>query len=201
VAADTDEPGDTPETPRLAPLPSAEWDEVLSRLLSTSPGGPEEPMYIFTTLAHQPELFRRWLGFGGALLSGRLPGRLRELVILRTAYRFDGRYEWAHHIELGRAQGITAEETVALGGDLSAVEWDQFERAALTAVDETADEGAVSDHTWAVLSGGLDSAKLVELLMLIGHYLMLSTVLRSLRVPLEPTAEALAAEVSGGPAA
>jgi alkylhydroperoxidase family enzyme len=185
----------------VAPLPRQEWDERLTRLLSSAPGGTEEPMHIFTTLARQPELFRRWLGFGGALLAGRLPGRLRELVILRTAYRFNGRYEWAHHIELGAAQGISPEETAALGGDLSAVSWDPFERAALAAVDETADEGAVSDRTWAVLAERLDDGELVELLMLMAHYLMLSTVLGSLRVPLEPSALALAEAVPGGPAA
>ena len=73
-------------------------------------------MHIFATLARaDPELFRRWLGFGGALLAGSLPGRLRELVILRTAYRFDGRYEWAQHIEMGEAQGVTPAEMAALG--------------------------------------------------------------------------------------
>jgi 4-carboxymuconolactone decarboxylase len=190
----------TAERPRLEPVPRAEWDERLTSLLQSAPGGTEEPMHIFTTLARQPELFRRWLGFGGALLSGRLPGRLRELVILRTAFRFDGRYEWSHHIELGRAQGIAAGELAALGGDLSTVGWDPFERAALAAVDETADEGLVSDATWSTLAERLDSAELVELLMLVAHYMMLSSVLRSLRVPLEPAAEALAAEVAGGPA-
>src|ERR1700733_12611519 len=126
---------DEPEPARIAPLPASQWDERLSRLLSASPGGNEEPMHIFTTLAHQPDLFRRWLGFGGALLSGRLPGRLRELVILRTAYRFDARYEWAHHIELAEAQGINGAEVAALGGDLALLDWDPFERAALAAVD------------------------------------------------------------------
>src|SRR5580658_3560285 len=140
-------------SPRIAPLPRPQWDERLTRLLSSAPGGTEEPMHIFTTLAHQPELFRRWLGFGGALLSGTLPGRLRELLILRTSFRFDGRYEWAHHIELGAAQGITPQEMAAVGGDLAAVSWDPFERAALAAVDETADDGAVSDATWATLVG------------------------------------------------
>jgi 4-carboxymuconolactone decarboxylase len=186
--------------PRIEPLPRAEWDDRLTRLLQSTPGGTDEPMHIFTTLARQPELFRRWLGFGGALLSGRLPGRLRELVILRTAYRFDGRYEWAHHIELGAAQGITAEETAALGGDLSALEWDPFERAALAAVDETADEGAVTDATWTTVAGRLDQGELIELLLLVAHYMMLSTVLRSLRVPLEPSAVTLAEGVAGGPA-
>jgi 4-carboxymuconolactone decarboxylase len=188
-----------PSPPRIAPLPAAQWDERLSRLLEAAPGGSDEPMHIFTTLAHQPELFRRWLGFGGALLSGRLPGRLRELVILRTAYRCDGPYEWAHHLELGAAEGITAAEQEALGGDLAMVPWDPLERAALAAVDETADEGAVTDPTWSTLASQLDSGELVELLMLIAHYLMLSTVLRSLRVALEPSAQARADEVTGGP--
>jgi len=158
-------------------------------------------MHLFTTLAHQPELFRRWLGFGGALLAGRLPGRLRELVILRAAYRFDARYEWAHHLELAEAQGISGAEVAAVGGDLVGLDWDPFERAALAAVDETKDAGAVSDGTWAVLAQRLDSADLVELVMLIGHYLMLSTVLRSLRLPLEPSAVVLAEGVAGGPPA
>jgi 4-carboxymuconolactone decarboxylase len=187
--------------PRLEPVPSDQWDERLTRLLRSAPGGTEEPMHLFTTLAHQPELFRRWLGFGGALLAGRLPGRLRELVILRTAYRFDAPYEWAHHIELAGAQGISGVEVAAVGGDLSVLDWDPFERAALAAVDETKDAGAVTDATWSVLAGRLDRGDLVELVMLVGHYVLLSTVLRSLRLPLEPSAAALAEGVPGGPPA
>jgi 4-carboxymuconolactone decarboxylase len=187
------------DSPRIEPMPRAQWDERLTRLLTGAPGGTDEPMHIFTTLAHQPELFRRWLGFGGALLSGRLPGRIRELVILRTAHRFDGRYEWAHHIELGKAQGITAAEIAALGGDLAALEWSPFEKAVLAAVDETADQGEISDTTWPTLAQSLDEAELVELVMLVGHYLMLSTVLRSLRVPLEPAAAVWAESIPGGP--
>ena len=190
--------------PRLDPLPPEQWDERLTRLLAASGGGTEEPMHIFATLARNSDLFWRWIGFGGALLvSGTLPPRLRELVILRTAYRFDGRYEWAQHIELAEREGVNPDELVALGGDLdrSPVEWGTLERAALAAVDETADDGIVSDATWSALAGELDDSKLIELLMLIAHYMMLTTVLRSLRVPLEPRAEALAASVPAGPPA
>ena len=190
--------------PRLPPLAAGEWDDVLTRVLENSPGGTDEPMHIFTTLGRaDPELFRRWLGFGGALLAGNLPGRLRELVILRTADRFGGRYEWAQHIALAELQGVTAAEVAAVsegGAGLETVEWSPLERAALHAVDETADEGAVTDDTWGVLSDLLRESELIELLMLIGHYLMLTTVLRSLRLPLEPRAEALADRVPGGPA-
>ena len=190
--------------PRLPPLAAGEWDERLIRLLEQSPGGTDEPMHIFTTLGRaNPELFRRWLAFGGALLSGRLPGRLRELVILRTACRFDGRYEWAQHIGIAEGEGVTPAELAALGGsagELSAVSWSPLERAALQAVDETADDGAGGDATWGALDAQLDESELIELLMLIAHYLMLSTVLRSLRIQLEPRAEALARRVPGGPA-
>ncbi len=79
--------------------------------------------------------------------------------------------------------------------------WSPLERAALEAVDETADDGAVSDATWDALADLLRESELIELLMLIGHYLMLTTVLRSLRLQLEPRAEALARRVPGGPAA
>jgi alkylhydroperoxidase family enzyme len=188
--------------PRIAPLPPEEWDDRLRAVLEASPGGTEEPMHIFATLARAPDLFRRWMGFGGALLYGSLPSRLSEIVILRTAYRFDGFYEWAQHVEMGQGRGVTLEEIEALGGDtaaLDAVDWAPLERAALGAVDETREDGGVSDSTWAELSRHLDEAGLIELLMLIAHYLMLSTVLRSLRLQPEPRALAQAALVRGGP--
>jgi hypothetical protein len=59
----------------------------------------------------------------------------------------------------------------------------------------------VSDATWAELANHLDESELIELLMLIGHYMMLTTVLRSLQIQLEPRAEAFAGRVPGGPAA
>jgi 4-carboxymuconolactone decarboxylase len=197
----------TESGPRLPPLAAGEWDDVLTRVLENSPGGTDEPMHIFATLGRaDPDLFRRWLGFGGALLGGTLPGRLRELVILRTAARFGGRYEWAQHLALAEAQGVTPAELAAVS-DVDAVDavfaldLSPVELAALRAVDETADAGAVSDGTWDALADDLRESELIELLMLIGHYLMLTTVLRSLRVTLEPRAEALARQVPGGPAA
>src|SRR6516165_7766639 len=181
--------------PRIPPLPPAEWDDRLRAVLEASPGGTEEPMHIFATLARAPDLFRRWMGFGGALLYGSLPSRLCEIVILRTAYRFDGFYEWAQHVEMGQGRGVTLEEIEALGGDpaaLDAVSWSPLERAALRAVDETREDGGVSDSTWTELSTHLDDAGLIELLMLIAHYLMLTTVLRSIRMQPEPRALAQA---------
>jgi alkylhydroperoxidase family enzyme len=200
--ASSNEPG-----PRITPLQPGEWDDRLQAILEATPGGKEEPMHIFATLARAPDVFRRWMGFGGALLYGSLPSRLCELVILRTAYRFDGFYEWAQHVEMGQGRGVTLAEMEALGtgpdgpdgAALDAVGWTPLERAALRAVDETRDAGAVSDATWDELAVHLDDAGLIELLMLIAHYMMLTTVLRSLRMQPEARALAQAALVRGGP--
>jgi alkylhydroperoxidase family enzyme len=60
--------------------------------------------------------------------------------------------------------------------------WTARERALLTAVDELHENRDVSDATWSELSAHLDDARLVELLMLVGHYEMLATTLHTLRV-------------------
>ena len=161
AAADVRLSRDRPDGPRLPPLAAGEWDEVLTRVLEGSPGGTTEPMNIFTTLGRaDPELFRRWLGFGGALLSGTLPGRLRELVILRTAFRFGGAYEWAHHIELAEAAGDHTRRDRGAGPRrrTGRSQWAPVESAALRAVDETAADGSVSDATWEALEDGLRRA-------------------------------------------
>ena len=86
--------------------------------------------------------------------------------------------------------------------DLGDHDWDPIERAALAAVDETADDGCGERcHLGRPWPAPPARPSCIELLMVIAHYLMLTTVLRSLRVELEPRAVALAASVPAGPAA
>src|SRR5699024_2857108 len=62
------------------------------------------------------KLFRAWLRFAGRLMPGGvLPRRETELVILRVAHLRDSRYEFEHHVRLGKRVGIT----------LAQVEWVQ----------------------------------------------------------------------------
>ena len=123
-------------------------------------------------------------------------------MILRTASRFGGRYEWAQHIELGESAGDHPGRAggARRGRGSARSTGRRSSEPRCDAVDETADAGAVSDATWDALAGTWARRELIELLMLIAHYLMLTTVLRSLRLPLEPRAEALAQSVPGGPA-
>jgi alkylhydroperoxidase family enzyme len=55
----------------------------------------------------------------------------------------------------------------------------------LTAVDELYDEATWSTATWSVLRDRYDDAQVIELLLLVGWYRTLSTVINALEIPLE----------------
>ena len=59
------------------------------------------------------------------------------------------------------------------------------ERLLVAAADELHANHEISEATWRGLSALLTTEQLVELPMLVGHYILLGGVLRSLGVPLE----------------
>lgn len=77
-------------------------------------GGTTAPN-LFLTLAKHRRLFFGWLRFAGRLMpGGRLPRRDTELVILRVAHLRQCRYEFDHHVRLGRRAGVTAADVERL---------------------------------------------------------------------------------------
>jgi alkylhydroperoxidase family enzyme len=171
--------------PRLQPLPATTWDDSLQRVLTNLPGGLDHPLNIFSTLARHPVLFRRWMGFGGALLDGELSARLRELVILRVADACRSEYERVQHVRLARFAGISEEEMEALRHPLSDYTWGEVEMVGLAAADELLHSGTWTDETWHAVHGLLGDTGAIELIMLVGQYQMVAMTLRTLRVQLE----------------
>lgn len=170
-----------PSSPRLAPLPQEQWDDFLRRLVDAS-GGPAHALHVFTTLGRHPELFRRWIGFGGALLGGTLPARTREMAILRTAVHCRADYEWDHHVGAALAAGVTEDELAALRRPLGERAWDEPTALLLQAVDQMHDTWMLDDATWAALHAQLGDEQSIELVMLIGQYHLVALALRTLGV-------------------
>ena len=170
-----------PVHPRVPPLPPAERDERAQALLGEV-GTVGADMNIFTTLVRHPRLFRHWAPFGGSLLlAGSLPGRDRELLILRTAWNKGCEYEWAHHVAMARDAGLGDEiDRVAEGP--GAAGWAPFEATLLQAVDELHADAVISEATWQRLAERYDERQLIEVPMLIGHYTLLAFTLNSLGV-------------------
>jgi 4-carboxymuconolactone decarboxylase len=181
--------------PRIPPLPPQEWDGEVKRILEAVPGGVENRLgdnNIFPTLARHPDLFRAWLRFGGYLLtSGKLGGRDRELLILRTAVNARSSYEWGQHVRISLAGGIDREVIDRVLEGPEAEGWSDQEAALLRAADELHRESRISDETWSVLAETHDTEGLIEVTMVVGHYTMLAGALNSFGVELDEGLEPL----------
>jgi AhpD family alkylhydroperoxidase len=175
-------------TARIAPGGRAEIGLVnagLARLIGLATGGP--PPHIFTTLARNRSLFRRWLWFAGGLMpGGKLPRRDTELLILRVAHNTGCDYERGHHEELGRRAGLSAAEVERVGEGPGASGWTPRQARLLRAADELHATGDIGEELWSELTAEFDEPRLIELCLLIGHYEMLAMTLKALRVQPDP---------------
>jgi AhpD family alkylhydroperoxidase len=171
-------------TPRVTPGGRRELGVVvwgLTRAAGRAMG--TGPPNLFTTLGRHRPLLRGWLSFARRLMpGGKLSRRDTELVILRVAHLRACTYEHEHHVRLGRRAGLTDEDFRRVEEGPAADGWEQRERTLLAAVDELHETQDVRDETWSALWGLYDDRRLIELVMLVGHYEMLATVIGTLRI-------------------
>ena len=164
---------DLPARPRIEPLPPR--------------GDPVADLNIFRTLARNEKLAKGFLHLGGHLLGGGvLPAREREIVILRTGSRAGCEYEFGQHTRLAREAGLDdgeiAQLTVA-----DSTGWADDDADLICMVDELCDDDMVSEDTWERLRTRWTDAQLLELLVLAGYYRLVSGMLNSVGVAIEPT--------------
>jgi 4-carboxymuconolactone decarboxylase len=171
------------DEPRLTPLAPAKRTEEQRQLLAALPL--EDAPNLFSTVVRHPALFRAWLPLCMQLLMDSVfPPRERELLIIRTAFLCGSAYELEHHLWLGGEVGLTDHELASLTADGSG-SWPSREQLLVAAADELCARHTIGDDTWGELSAFLTTEQLIELPMLVGHYILLAGTLRSLGVPLD----------------
>jgi 4-carboxymuconolactone decarboxylase len=178
--------------PRLAPV-GPPYDADVERLLGKlmPPDASIEPLLLFRVLAIHRDLADRIRPMASGLLNkGLLPARDREVLIDRTTARAGAEYEWGvHAVFFGPSVGLDEATLAALAtGPADAPIFDPRTRSLVTAADELADEGRLTDRTWRELAAIFEPAQLLELILLCGWYRTLSTVITSVQLPLEPWA-------------
>jgi alkylhydroperoxidase family enzyme len=174
--------------PRVTLLPV---DEAKAAAVAAGLDPSIADLAIFQVLLRHPALAVAINDFLQVLLfKGSLDPRLRELMIMRVGWQTGSVYEWVQHWRIAPSFGVSE-------ADLAGVrEWrdhDAFgpaERAVLAAVDEALSDGAISEATWDELRANVEAVGGVEAILevpvVVGGWAMISKLLQSVEVPIEP---------------
>ena len=175
-----------PRAVRIAAQSPEEWSEAARvELEALPPGASGRPVRLPSVIAHHPTFLGPYLVWARTIAgSGVLPPRENALLALRTALRCASEFEWGVHAMTAIARaGLSADEVADVARGPAAPGWSEREAALLRAADELHEHSAIGSETWAALARELDAAALLEVVLVVGHYTMLSMLANSAGVP------------------
>jgi alkylhydroperoxidase family enzyme len=144
------------------------------------------PLPILPVIAHQARFLGPFLAWASAVaLDGVLSRRQSELLALRTAHNCRSDFEWSHHAVFAKAVGVTDDELSRVADGPGAAGWDGEEADLLWAADELHRSSTITDGTWARLAERHAPAALVEIVLVVGQYTMLSMLANAAGVPID----------------
>jgi 4-carboxymuconolactone decarboxylase len=172
--------------PRLKPLAQSEWTEeqrkILSHLMRKG-----RVLNVFSTMARHPKMAEAWLTFASYILRrSTLPMRDREILILRIGWLCGSEYEFGQHSRIGEKAGLSSEELIRITEGAEAAGWEPFEATLLRAADELHSDAFITEVTWAALAKRYDEKQLMDLVMTVGQYNLVSMLLNTFGVQLDP---------------
>ena len=141
---------------------------------------------IFKTLAHHPNLSRRWMVFANHILGkSTLPDRDRELLILRIGFLCQAGYEWGQHVLISRRCGMSEEEISSTQTGPQTEGLSAKDKVLLQATDDLHREAHVSNETWEGLATYFNTQQLMDIVFTVGQYNLVSMALNSFGVQLD----------------
>jgi alkylhydroperoxidase family enzyme len=168
---------------RLPYVDPSEASPAVREALDVAP-----PLNIFRMLANADSAFEHWLRWGAALLAElQLDALLRELAILRVARLTPhAEYEWVQHVPIAKAAGATEEQIAALeADDAEAGCFTADQRAVLRFTTEVVRDARASDGAFEAVAAILSPREIVELLMVIGQYMMVGRVMATTEIEMD----------------
>jgi len=173
-----------PRVPAVDPATASE-DQARFFAMVDGPGGRPagSKLNVIRTLAHNPELGRRYFDFGRYILNeSTLDPALQEIVTLRVAALYGSDYEWNKHERKARSVGVSEEDIAAVRTGTQAAHWPPLTRALVAASEQMVRENSIDDATWSVIASELDHAGQLDFVFTVSSYAMLAMALAALRV-------------------
>jgi 4-carboxymuconolactone decarboxylase len=168
---------------RLPVLDPADADPKVRAALERLPS-----LAVFATVANAQGSFVNWLRFGGDCLDGRLfDPILRELAILRVSRLTPGaEYEWAQHVPILLAVGGTQAQVAALEADeLEAEALGEDGRLVVRFTEQVVLDATPDEATFAAMSERFSPSEIVQLLLVIGQYMMVARVIATAQLEVD----------------
>jgi alkylhydroperoxidase family enzyme len=173
----------------MAKLPYADTESAPSSIREVLD---RHPVSVLRMLAHAETAFGPWLKYTGALLGEmELDPVLREFAILQLARLRDSEYQWVQHVALARALGASGEQIAAIkNGREDDTSLTETQREVLGFAREVTVAGAASEPVVAAVTARLGPRAVIELLLVIGQWLSLCSIVHTLG--LQPDLPAMA---------
>ena len=184
--------------PRMALLRDGEFDEAQTAI-SRSYVWNGSVINVVRLFARHMDFFAAFKPFARyAQFRSPLPARIRELAILRLLVLNRGDYEWGHHCRIGREAGLSWDEIarIKIGSDAG---WNAQDQAILRTVDSLRRDADLDDDLYAEVRAFLSERELFDLVVTVGNYNLVSTLLKVARTPCDAGAASLADPLPSGP--
>ena len=142
---------------------------------------------IYKALLHNPDLTESWFSHLNAVRwKTDLPGRLREILIIRIGHLLNCRYIMKQHVpKLAMADGVTEKECAALVSPEPGAQFSTAERTALDAADALTISATVSEDVAEGLKAHFTDKQILEIMVLIGTYNMHARFVNGIGLELE----------------
>lgn len=155
-------------------------------------GDAHDPMKfdVIGLLVRHPDLAMAFLAFNGFLIQrGELPSRLRELAIMRVIHRHRSAYEWGQHVRMASDNGVAAEDIVELVQGNAG--FNGADRVVLEFTDELLTNGHAQWASWQRLVDSIGERQAMELIFVVGSYVLAAMAFETWRLPAAPGAAQL----------
>jgi 4-carboxymuconolactone decarboxylase len=180
-------PAEKRPTARLPVLDEHQLNAVQSTLLEAMRSGPRGRNLVvrgpFAVWMHAPAVGQLIQEVGGfCRYQTTVPPRLSEFAILCTARQWRAQYEWFAHAPIAEKQGVKPKTIADLRAGRVPKTAAKDERAIYDLVQELYKTKRVSDRTYKRVNDILGDEATVELIAILGYYVIVSMVLNVFRM-------------------
>ncbi len=141
---------------------------------------------VIGTMTRYRKLRLKWILMASHVTyDSSLPPRDKEILILRIAWLCKAKYEWDHHVVVGKRVGLSNDEINQIKIGPEAQDWNHFDATLLRAVDELYTNTFMSEKTWNELIVHYTVNQVMDVTFVVGAYNMLAMFLNSFGIQTE----------------